>query len=189
MRYDEMMGLESYGGGGLGAWMDGQMLKEHLMAGAVGGGGILVVSSLLNYANRWQPTTGMFAASTDGGPANWKRAKAALAAVIGVLGGRAMYDRNRDAAMAFVGGVTGMGLASLVASWIPAGSDGTVYVKANLEGGHLSGADLRALEMAVSTPMASWRPSYDMAGTVAQSRGLQSPQVTDTVLGYQPWNS
>ena len=60
----------------------------------------------------------MFAPDAAGGNGtmNYKRAKSALTALIGLLGGRALYDRNRDASMAFTGAVTGLGFAELVAS-------------------------------------------------------------------------
>lgn len=191
-----MMGLEMYGDD-LGAMLSAEGLKESLMAGAVGAGGILLTATVLG---KWtQPTTGMFAATPPAGtdPASWngsmnfRRAKGALSALIGILGGRAMHDRNRDAAMAFTGAVAGMGFADLIASWVPANQDGTPMVKANLQGGYLSGADLRMLEAAVATPMAAWRPSYEMAGLagpVAQTRrlqGLGAPVVSNTELGGQ----
>lgn len=188
MRYDDMMGLEMYGGDGLGAWLTGDMLKQQLMAGAVGAGGILLTATVLGKID--QP-----ASITD--PMNWRRIKDLIAVGVGVLGGRALHDRNPSAAMAFVGAVAGMGIADAVASWVPANSDGSPMVRASLGGGNLSSADLRALEAAVATPMAAWRPSYDMAGLgapVTQTRQLSAPQVTDVQLGrelqaYAPWLS
>lgn len=185
--YDDMMGLEMYGGSGMGAFMDAQGLKESLMAGAVGAGGILLTATVLGKIT--QP-----ASITD--PMNWRRIKAGLALAVGVLGGRALHDRNRDAAMAFTGAVAGMGLADLVASWVPANADGTPMVKTSLGGGYLSGADLRALEAAVATPMAAWRPSYEMSGfgaPMVQQRQLSAPMATNTEMGelraYAPYLS
>lgn len=167
----DMMGL-GYGGDGLGAYMPtGEEVKASLMAGAAGGAGILLVSTVL--AKIPQPETGTFA-----DPTNWRRAKGLMAIVAGIFGGRALYDRSPNAAMAVVGAVTGLGMADLVASWVP----DTAGVRTGLAGGHLSGADLRALEMAVTTPMDAWRSS-GMAGTVAQSRQLSAPVTSVTELG------
>jgi len=199
VRYDDMMGLEMYGGEGLGAMFDAQGLKESLMSGAVGAGGIILTASVLGKIT--QPATGMFAATPPAdhtgpwnGSANWRRLKGVLATAVGVLGGRALESKNRDAAMAFTGAVAGMGLADLIVSWIPAPADGTApMIKANLAGGYLSGADLRALEAAVATPMAAWRPNYDMNGLGApmtQTQMLRSVGTSITELGsYAPYLS
>lgn len=193
MRYDDMMGLEMYGGEGLGAMFDAQGLKESLMSGAVGAGGIILTASVMGKIP--QPTTGMFSGAAEGGNGNmnWRRLKGVLATAVGVLGGCALNERNRDAAMAFTGAVAGMGLADLIVSWIPPAADGTQMVRATLAGGHLSGADLRALEAAVATPMAAWRPSYDMNGLGApmtQTQTLRSVGTSVTELGsYAPYLS
>lgn len=196
----DMMGLESFG---LGALLSGEQVKHLLMGGAVGGGGIMLTTTLINKA--WsQPAAGsgsMFAPDYNGsdgsGTRNYKRAKSALTALVGVLGGRALYDRNRDASMAFMGAVGGLGFAELAASFIndPASATGPTVTTSNLAG-HLSAADLRMLEMAVSTPMASWRPAYDMAGLngpVVRTQRLEAPVTSVTELGamaaYAPYLS
>lgn len=167
----DMMGY----GEGLGAYLPtGEEVKRSLMSGAAGGAGILLVSTVLDKIP--QPTEGTFA-----DPTNWRRTKAVLAIVAGIFGGRALYDRSPDAAMAVVGAVSGLGMADLIASWIPASDDGTPMVKVGLAGGHLSGAELRMLSQAVSTPMSAWQPG--MAGTVAQTRALQAAVSSATELG------
>lgn len=161
----------SYGGAGLGAFLPTmEETKASLMAGAVGGGGILVVSTVLGKIP--QPES-----ITD--PMTWRRTKGLLAILTGIFGARAMYDRNPNASMAFLGGVAGMGMADLVASWVPAADDGSPMVRASLAGGHLSGADLRALSEAVT----SATPAWGMAGTVAQTRALSAPVTSATELG------
>lgn len=202
MDYD-MSGLESFG---LGAFMDAEHLKALLMGSAVGGGGILLTTTVVDKI--WpQPAAGsgsMFApdyAPTAGaaptGTMNWKRGKSALTALVGILGARALYDRNRDASMAFAGGVAGLGIAELVATFVndPASTTGPMVRTSNLSG-HLSLADLRALEMAVSTPMAAWRPSYEMSGMggpVTRTQQLSAPVTSTTELGamaaYMPYLS
>jgi len=195
MDYD-ISGLESFG---LGAFLDVQHVKGAVMSGAVGGGGILLATTALDKV--WaQPAAGsgsMFAPDAAGGNGtmNYKRAKSALTALIGLLGGRALYDRNRDASMAFTGAVTGLGFAELVASYVndPASTTGPTVRTSNLSG-HLSMADLRALEMAVSTPMRAYQ--NDMAGLngpVVRTQQLSAPVTSVTELGsmaaYMPYLS
>ncbi len=190
----DMMGLEMYDSSyDLGAYLSPEMIKSHLMAGASGGVGILLVSTLLNKIdNPFMKTdaaglpTGTPDEQTSAGM-NWRRTKSAIAVVAGVLGGRVMYDRNRDAAMGFVGGVAGLGFADLIASFVNDPAQ-PATVRTQLSGGHLSGADLAMLEAAVSTAAPSWRG--DLSGTVAQSAMLSAPGVTTTELGaYMPYLS
>ena len=182
-KYD-MMGLEmmdsSYD---LGAFMTPEMLKESLMSGASGAAGILLVSTLLNKIDQPEMFTGENAAM------NWRRTKSVAAVAIGVLGGRMIYERNPQAAMGFLGGVAGLGIADLVASFIndPASADGPT-VRTQLSGGHLSGGDLAMLEAAVSQSYPAWQPGLN--GTVAQSQQLSAPVVSNTELGaYMPFLS
>ncbi len=177
----DMMGLED-----MGAWMTADQLKGALMGAAVGAVGITVVSTALSKID--QP-----AAVTD--PTTWVRIKDGLAVLTGVLGGRVIYGdgmsmQRRDAAMSFVGGVAGMGLAHLMGTFMPVDSG----VRYSLGGGHLSGAELRALEAAVATTSPAWHPSGDgMQGTTVRSSQLQAPVVTDVDLGalgnYMPYLS
>jgi hypothetical protein len=117
---------------------------------------------------------------------NWRRTKGVISIAAGVLGGRVMYEKNRDAAMGFVGGVAGLGFADLIASFINDPADPTVRTQP--AGGHLSGGDLRALEAAVSQAYPAWRP--ELSGTVAQTAELSAPVVSTTELGaYMPYLS
>lgn len=179
MSKHSMFGLEMYDSSyDLGSFLDPEALKSHLMSGAAGGVGILAVATLLNKIE--QPSM-----ITD--PMNWRRTKGALAILVGVLGGRAMYDRNRDAAMGFVGGVAGLGFADLIASFVNTDASAAT-VNTQLTGGHLSGGDLRALEAAVSQAFPAWRP--ELSGTVAQTAMLSAPVVSTTELGaYAPYLS
>jgi len=179
MSKHSMFGLEMYDSSyDLGAFLDPEAIKSHLMSGAAGGVGILAVATLLNKIEK--PTM----IESD---MNWRRSKDALAIVIGVLGGRAMYDKNRDAAMGFVGGVAGLGFADLIASFVN-DETGPATVRTQLAGGHLSGGDLRALEAAVSQAYPAWRP--ELSGTVAQTAELSAPVVSTTELGaYMPYLS
>jgi hypothetical protein len=179
MRNYDMMGLEMYDSSyDLGALLDAETVKAHLMAGASGGVGILLVSTLLGKIEKPDMITDAM---------TWRRTKGVLAVVAGVLGGRLMYDQNRDAAMGFVGGVAGLGFADLIASFVNTDAADPM-VRTTLSGGHLSGADLAALEAAVSQAYPSWRP--ELNGTVAQSMALSAPVVATTELGaYAPYLS
>lgn len=184
--YDDMMGLAMYDGDGLGAYMDPEMLKAALMTGAVGGVGILATGTVLGYVDSWLPE--------EWSPMARSRTKNAIAVLIGVVGGRMIYGsgmdmRRRDSAMGFTGAVAGLGLANLVASWVNREGEEPM-VRTNFAGGHLSGASLAQLEAAVASTSPAWRPSYDMAGTVAQSRELSAPVVSANELGnYAPYLS
>jgi len=106
-----------------------------------------------------------------------------------VIYGDGMSMQRRDAAMSFVGGVAGMGLAHLIGTFVPVDS-GMRYSLGG--GGHLSGAELRALEAAVATTSPAWHQSGDgMQGTTVRSSQLQAPVVTDVDLGalgaYMPF--
>lgn len=197
MDYD-ISGLESFG---LGAFLDASHVKGAVMSGAVGGAGILLTTTAL--AKVWpQPAAGsgsMFAPDAEGGngTANYRRARSALTAVVGLLAGRALYDRNRDAAISVMGATMGLGFAELVASWVndPASTTGPTVMTSNLSG-HLSLADLRALEMAVSTPMMSYQGASAMngfGGPVVRSAALSAPVTSATELGamaaYMPYLS
>ena len=194
MDYD-ISGLESFG---LGAFLDAQHVKSAVMGAAIGGGGILLTTTALDKV--WaQPAAGsgsMFAPDAAGGNGtmNFKRAKSALTVLVGLLGGRALYDKNRDAASAFMGGVSGLGLAELVASYVndPASTTGPTVRTSNLSG-HLSLSDLRALEMAVSTPMRAYQNMNGFGGPVTNTQQLSAPVTSATELGgmaaYMPYLS
>lgn len=178
MRYSDMMGLEMYDDDGLSGWMDGDMLRNHLMAGLGGAGGILVTSALLS----------RLPAMSDDATKN-SRIKNVLAVAIGVLGGRFIYDKNRDVAMGFVGGVAGLGLAQLLASFAPD------TLSTSLSDGALSGADLAALEAAVASNSPSWQagtvPSLpataSFSGPVVREQTLAATDASAETLGeYYP---
>jgi hypothetical protein len=196
MSKHDMMGLEMYDSSyDLGAWLDAETVKAHLMAGASGGVGILLVSTLMGkISNPFLKTddsgnpTGT-AEEQASAAMNWRRTKGVLSVVAGVLGGRLMYDQNRDAAMGFVGGVAGLGFADLIASFV--NDPAAPTVRTALSGGYLSGGDLAALEAAVSQAYPAWRPAPEqLMGTVSQSMALSAPMVTTTELGaYAPYLS
>ncbi len=94
---------EDYEFFGLGQFITPEMLQSHLTAAAAGAGGILAVTNLMDRID-------YFADKPNG--------KLLTEGLVGILGGRLLWQVNRDAAMGFVGGVTGMALANLVQGYI-----------------------------------------------------------------------
>jgi hypothetical protein len=110
--YDDMgMGLYD----DMGAFMTPAMLQEQVIAAGAGAGAILLAA----WAMPKLPTP-----STWSEP-NQHRLRAGLALVGAGLAARMLWDYNRDAAIAVIGGVGGLALAQLIDS----------YVDANLLGG------------------------------------------------------
>lgn len=158
--YDDMMGYDD-----LGALLSGDQVKHMLMSGGAGGLGILATSAVLQRVplpETWEPQTK-------------SRVKNLLAIGVGVVGGRMLYDRNRDVAMAFMGAVGGLGFAQLLASWAPD------TLTTSLSGG-LSGADFAALEAAVATNSASWRAGAGMSAPQVSERQLAATGTTQEDL-------
>lgn len=107
MRYDDMMDLDMYDDG-MGEFMTMDMVRDQLIAAGAGGGAILLASWLapmLPVPEGWSGTV------------KGSRLRAAVAAVGGMLMGRALWDYNRDAAMAVLGGVTGLAIAQVADSF------------------------------------------------------------------------
>jgi hypothetical protein len=88
-------------GDALGEIVTPEQLKGLLLSGLVGGGGILGVG----YLTRMIPLSG-----------TWRSVIGALA---GLIGGRLIWTLDEDAARGFAGGVTGMGIASLISALAP----------------------------------------------------------------------
>lgn len=105
MRYDDMAGLDMYDD--MGQFYSPDMVRDSLVAAGAGAGAILLASWItpkLPAPETWEP-------------AAQHRMRAAVATLGGILVGRGLWDYNRDAAMAVIGGVAGLGLAQLVDSF------------------------------------------------------------------------
>jgi len=102
MNYDDMMGLD-----GMTEIFSPEVVKDHLIGMSAGAGAIMLVGYTI-------PKIPVPASWT---PENQVRLRAGISVAAGLVAGRAMYDYNRDAAMAIVGGVSGLGLARLVSSF------------------------------------------------------------------------
>lgn len=107
MRYDDMMDLDMYDDG-MGEFMTLDMVRDQLIAASAGGGAILIASWLtpmLPVPEGWNGTV------------KGSRLRAAVAGVGGMLMARGLWDYNRDAAMAVLGGVTGIAIAQIADSF------------------------------------------------------------------------
>ncbi|WP_053230844.1 hypothetical protein [Sandaracinus amylolyticus] len=179
--YDDAMGLD---GGMSGPFITGEMLKQKLMAAGAGALGIAVAAKLVSYV-------GDAVLPEEWEPKSRATAKSALAIALGLLGGRALYDTNRDAAMGLVGGVAGLGIAQLLGTLV--NEEGAEpLISTSLAGSHgISSLDLAALESAVVTTSPSFTPmSMDLAAPVVTERRLGGPVVTNEVLAeYMPYLS
>ena len=162
---DDMMGLSMYDG--LDGFMpNGAQVKEALMVGGAGAVGILAASAIVQripYPATWEAATTM-------------RVKNVAAFALGLVGARVLYDKNRDAAVGLMGGVCGLALAQLAASFAPE------TLSTSLSGGGLSSADLAALESAVATNSASWRAGEGLSAPMVQERQLASTGTTQEEL-------
>lgn len=94
---------EDYDFYGLDAFVTPEMLKSHGIAAAAGGGGILAVMNVFDRVEYF---------------ADKPKGRALAEGLAGIVGGRLLWQVNRDAAMGFVGGVTGYALANLVNQYI-----------------------------------------------------------------------
>lgn len=185
----DMDGLAMYDDG-MGAFITPQMLKEHLTAAAAGAGGILVASKVTNYLGDMlvKDPTGSDATADkiESARKNRKYVKQVSAIVLGVLGGRMLYDRNPQAAMGLVGGVAGLGLAELVATLagFPKTNDPATTVD-DTTVPYLT-TNLSALEAAV----ASSEQAFGLSGPTVTARALSAAGVTSESLSeYAPYLS
>lgn len=108
--YDDMMGLDMYDG--LDQFYTPSMIRDSMIAMGAGAGAILLGSWLgpmIPVPKDWEedPEKAI----------NVHRLRAAVVSLGGVLVGRGLWDYNRDAAMAVMGGVAGLGLAQIVDSF------------------------------------------------------------------------
>lgn len=94
---------EDYEFFGLDQFISMEMLQSAGLALASGAGGILAVMNIMDRIDYF---------------ADKPKARALAEMAIAVLGGRALWEVNRDAAMGFAGGVGGYSLASLVNQYI-----------------------------------------------------------------------
>jgi len=144
----------------LGAFLTPDMLMEHGVAAAAGAGGILIANNVFDRVEYFADKPGY---------------RAAAELLLGIAGGRALYNYNRPAAFGLIGGVSGLALASLVQMGLDramAPSEEAAPAAAATPAG------LRAL--AESTGVVPVPPYYDRYKTSVPTsfRGLAQPMVT-----------
>lgn len=190
--YDDMMGLDF---GEFDALFPMGFLKEVGIAGAAGGVGLLVTSYGL------QKLAGMSWMPAD--PNTKSRLMSGLAVVLGVGAARGLYNYNRDAAMGIMGAVGGVGLASLIGTFLgdnnPIGRPlGVLPEEMALNGSSpdaalLSNYDQYAMNGLAATGVAVSAPAFqgfaDPTVTPERLQGFAAPMVQEETLGYQPYLS
>lgn len=183
--YEDMMGLEDMGG-----WITGEMVKEMLVASGAAGGSIVLASLAMQKVAasemlaKWVPDANQR-----------KMVTSALTLGLAVVGGRAVYDYNREAGIGIVAGLGGYAIASLLATFFPQ--------QLTLGLGELSDSDdallndyndgvaaLASLEAAnVQAAPGAFAQFADPTVTGEQLFGLQAPIVQSETLGYASYLS
>lgn len=144
----------------LGAFLTPDMLMEHGVAAAAGAGGILIANNVFDRIEYFADKPGY---------------RAAAELLVGIAGGRALYNYNRPAAFGLIGGVSGLALASLVQMGLDRMAPAA---EAPAAAAATTPAGLRAL--AESTGVVPVPPYYDRYKTSVPTsfRGLAQPMVT-----------
>ena len=180
--YDDLYGLDMYD---MGQFLTPSMVQDALIAAGAGAGAILLaswISPMLPAPEAWEE-------------ANKHRLRAAVATVGGLLIGRLMWDWNRDAAMAVIGGVGGLGIAQLVDSFFKPELVG--YPLGTLpEDVELSEGD-EALLSAYDYDQAQALSALETTGVTSAPSAFADPTVTpealmgavvqQETLGYNPY--
>jgi len=183
--YDDLMGLDYYDGLSYDFLTPG-MIRDTLIAAVAGTGAILLASWVVP----------MIPAPEAWKPEDKSRLRAALGALGGLLVGRLVWDYNRDAAMAIVGGTTGLGLAQIVDSFFekPAlvGTPfGTLPEDIELSGDEalLGAYDYGPALSALETTGVTSAPGAFADPTVTPEAlfGLDGTVVQQESLGYNPY--
>jgi len=182
--YDDLMGLDMYD---LDGFITPSMIKDSLIAAAAGAGAILLAS--------WATPKVPVPATVD--EKNAHRLRAGVALVGGLAAGRLVWDYNRDAAMAIIGGVAGLGLIQLLDSFFDMSFInnplGALPEDVSLSGDEalLSAYDrsqaMAGLESAGISRSAG--AFSDPTGTQEALMGFDGAMVQHETLGYQPYLS
>lgn len=194
--YDDLMGLDMYDEG-MGEFYSAEMLKDQLIAAGSSAAAILLAA----WAMPKLP------APKDWTPTNQHNLRAALATVAGMLAARGLWGYNRDAAMAVLGGVSGLGIAQLINGYLFTDKDGNPtkdkegnlvmplgYPLGDVGGYGLSAGD-EALLTAYSpdtrtlslTEVASNRGAF--GGPVVNAEALMGTVVATETLGENGYNA
>jgi hypothetical protein len=177
--YDDLMGLDMYDDG-MEGYYSADMFKEQMIAAGASAAGIVLAAWALPKLNE----TEMFKKYEE--PTRHR-----VLGLMGVLGGmvmgRVLWNYNRDAAMAVVGGVSGIGLAQILDTFFDAHLLHGYPLGAYPGSGELSSGDLAMLAaygddqgMALS---ALENTSINTARGAFQ--GFSAPQIsTEALMGF-----
>jgi hypothetical protein len=174
--YDDLMGLDMYDDG-MSGLLDMGMAREQAVAAGASAASIILAA--------WALPKLPIPAALNLTEVNQHRARAVVGILAGMLAGRGLWNYNRDAAMAVVGGVSGLALAQLIDTYFDANLLGGGYPLGALpEDSELSAGD-EALLSAYGRDNSSALSSLE-ATNVQASRGAFSefagPQVTNEAL-------
>jgi hypothetical protein len=186
------MGLDMYDDGMEGLY-SADMLRDQVIAAGAGAGAILLASWGL-------PKLASMDVMTKLEEPTRHKVTALLGILGGLVGGRLLWDRNRDAAMAVVGGVAGLGLAQLIDTFFDANLLGhgaaPMYPLGAADDALLAayGSDnASALASLEATGVAASRGAFGgFAGTVVnpeQLMGLEAAVVAGETLGDNGYQS
>lgn len=182
MAYDDLMGLDMYDDG-MGGMYSAAMLRDQVIAAGASAASILLASWGL-------PKLASTAMMQKLDEPNRHRVTALIGILGGMLGGRLLWDKNRDAAMAIVGGVSGLGLAQLIDSFFDAnllgGGASAIYPLGDTT--YLSDGDLSASDRALLAygSDSSHALSALEAANVKGSRGAFGGPIvnTEALMGF-----
>ncbi len=184
MSYDDMMGLEF---GEFGSFLDGQMIKDALVASAAGGVAVLAGAAALNklLAMDWMPQM-----VKD----NRKVVKGVGLIALGFIGGRAVYGHSREASMGILGGMGALGVANIVNNFLGANTvslEGDDSRDESLLSNYDNMAALASLEAtSVQEAAGAFSGFADPTVTPEQLMGFQGTVVqSETLGGYAPYLS
>jgi hypothetical protein len=191
--YDDLMGLDMYDDG-MSGLITADMLRDKLIAAGSAAAGIGLASWLL-------PMIPMPAMVTSLSEPNQHRVRAGIGMLAGIAAGRGLWNYNRDAAMAVVGGVAGLSLLQLLATYMP-NNILKGFPLGDMPGnGELSQSDeallsaysnTGALSQLEATSITSARGAFsEFAGPTITNEALMGAVVNAETLGggngYGPW--
>jgi hypothetical protein len=189
--YDDLMGLDMYDDGMEGMY-SADMFKQQMIAAGASAAGIILAAWGLPKFNDME----MFKKYEE--PTRHR-----ILGVMGILGGMAMgrvlWNYNRDAAMAVVGGVSGIGLAQLLDTFfeahllhgyplgetggLSAGDEALLSAYGDDNGGALSALETTRINSARGAFQGFSGPQI----STEQLMGFGSAMVQAETLGYNPY--
>lgn len=182
--YDDLMGLDMYddGMGDMGEFYSAAMLKDQLISAGSSAAAIILAA--------WGIPK--IPAPSSWSEINQHRMRAAIGVVGGMLLARGLWSYNRDASMAVLGGVAGLGIAQLVDSYLDMnifGGNTAVYPLGGMSEGDEAlltaySPDTRTLSL---TEVASSKGAF--AGTGVTSEALMGTVVATETLGENGYNA